>query len=54
MLQVLPPKVFYGLRSLRSLRLEGNRLRSLGDRPFYWLIRLEELNLEQNPADRAG
>ena len=40
--------VFYGLWSLRSLRLEGNRLRSLGTRPFYWLYPLEELNLEQN------
>ena len=39
---------FHGLSDLRSLRLEGNRLRSLGDRPFYSLIRLEELNLEQN------
>ena len=40
--------VFYGLWSLRSLRLEGNRLHSLGDRPFSWLESLEELNLEQN------
>jgi hypothetical protein len=47
-LQALPPKVFDGLRYFRSLRLEGNRLRSLGARPFYWLYRLEELNLEQN------
>ena len=53
-LSTLPDRVFYGgrvfnsFRDLRSLRLEGNRLRSLGTRPFYWLIRLEELNLERN------
>ena len=44
---MLPNEVFHGLTSLRSLKLEGNRLRSLGTRLFY-LIRLEELNLEQN------
>jgi Leucine-rich repeat (LRR) protein len=52
-LQELPPKVFYKFRFtmlgyLRSLRLEGNQLRSLGDRPFYGLDYLEELNLQQN------
>ena len=44
----LSEDAFHGLSSLRSLRLEGNQLRSLGDRPFFWLYRLEELNLEQN------
>ena len=49
-LQVLPPKVFNGTGFfyLRSLRLEGNQLRSLGARPFYWLIRLNELHLQEN------
>eukprot|EP00435_Cladocopium_sp_Y103_P000231 s6542_g1.t1 len=58
-LQDLPPKVFDSMGYILDLdlahnelstrlRLEGNRLRSLGDRPFWWLYRLEELNLEQN------
>ena len=36
------------LSSLESLNLSRNRLRSLGTRPFYYLIELEELNLEKN------
>ena len=44
----LSSDVFHSLPDLGSLRLERNRLRSLGDRPFYQLYHLEELHLAQN------